>query len=123
MQELRGRVDRSDVAPECYGRRRCGEGSLREKGASSLDKQDYDAAISAFTEAIRLDPECAVAYSNRGIAFENKGEHDSAIADFTNCIRLDPKDATAYYSRGSAYSGSASMTRPSPIAAKPFGSA
>ena len=99
MQELRGRVDRSDVAPECYGRRRCGEGSLRE-GRVSSDKQDYDAAISAFTEAIRVDRNCAVAYSNRGIAFENKGEHDSAIADFTNCIRLDPKDATAYYSRG-----------------------
>ena len=35
----------ADAAKEAY-----------EKGKASLDKREYDAAITAFTEAIRLDP-------------------------------------------------------------------
>ena len=33
-----------------------------QKGLSSFDKRDYDAAIAAFTDAIRLSPKWAVAY-------------------------------------------------------------
>ena len=73
-----------------------------EKGNSCLEKKDYDAAITAFTEAIRLNPEDARAYNSRGICFENNGKHDEAIADFTEAIRLNPSDSVAYANRGHA---------------------
>jgi tetratricopeptide (TPR) repeat protein len=81
-----------------------------QKGKACLEKKDLDAAIAAFTEAIRLDPKFAEAYSYRGLVYAAKGEHDKAIAActeaITNCteaIRLDPGNAEAYYSRGIAY--------------------
>jgi formylglycine-generating enzyme required for sulfatase activity/lipoprotein NlpI len=82
----------ADAATEAY-----------EKGKTCLDKKDYDAAISAFAEAIRLDPTNAEAYCGRGLAYGQKGEPDKAIADCTEAIRLDPKDALAYVYRGMAY--------------------
>ena len=74
-----------------------------QKGMSSLGKQDFDAAVAAFTEAIRLNPDYAEAYCNRGFAYQNKGHLDKAIADFTEAIRLDPKDGNAYFCRGFAH--------------------
>ena len=61
------------------------------KGISLFQKQDYDAAIDAFTEAIRVNPKNASAYNNRGVAYHKKGEYDKAIADCGEAIRLNPK--------------------------------
>ena len=59
-------------------------------------KGEYDKAIADFDEAIRLDPKDAVAYRNRGDAWQLARGVDKAIADYTEAIRLDPKDAVAY---------------------------
>ena len=56
-----------------------------------------------FHEAIRLDPNDALAYNNRGYAWSNKKDYDKAIADYDEAIRLDPDDATAYCDRGNAW--------------------
>src|SRR5580658_9672784 len=82
----------ADAAKEAY-----------EKGKSCLEKKDYDAAITAFNEAIKLDNKNAEAYSERGRAYEYKGDHDQAIADYTEAIRLDPNTAKTYGRRGVAY--------------------
>jgi tetratricopeptide (TPR) repeat protein len=47
------------------------------------------------TEAIRLDPDYADAYNNRGIAYRRKRDLDRAIANYAETIRLDPD----YYNR------------------------
>ncbi|MGO8691612.1 MAG: tetratricopeptide repeat protein, partial [Thermoguttaceae bacterium] len=73
-----------------------------QKGRSCLSRQDYDAAIAAFTEAIRLDPKKADAYYGRGVAYANQGQYDKEIADCTKAIRLDRKYVAAYYCRGVA---------------------
>ena len=73
------------------------------KGNVSLAKRDYDAAIASFTEAIRIDPKDAKAYSSRGIAYEGKGDMDKALADYSEAIHVDPKSAVAFYNRGIAY--------------------
>jgi lipoprotein NlpI len=64
---------------------------------------ELDRAIADFTEAIRLDPKYAPAYSNRGLAWHLKDDLEQAIADFNEAIRLDPKDAAAYRWRGAAW--------------------
>jgi len=73
------------------------------RGEAHYAKGDYDGAIADFSEAIRLDPKFAIAFSGRGLAYSAKGDHDRAIADFNEAIRLDPKSRIAFYNRGLAY--------------------
>ena len=74
-----------------------------QKGKASSDKGDYDAAIAAFSELIRLDPKNAEAYFYRGWTYECKGDHDKAIADCSEAIRLKPGYADAYSGRAFAF--------------------
>jgi tetratricopeptide (TPR) repeat protein len=70
------------------------------------DRKEYDKAISDFTEAIRLDPNYAAAYYNRGLAYyfnSSWGTFDKAISDHSEAIRLDPNSCIPYSSRGIAY--------------------
>ena len=62
-------------------------------------------AMDDFTQAIRIDPNSAVAYSWRGEVYLNLGggNLDLAIADLNQAIRLDPDYAPAYHNRGNAY--------------------
>ncbi len=71
-----------------------------EKGVLAFQNGNFDAAIVAYTEAIRLDPKNAEAYCNRSRAYARKGDFDKAFADCNEALRLDPKDAKAYYTRG-----------------------
>ncbi|HIA19543.1 MAG TPA: tetratricopeptide repeat protein, partial [Planctomycetaceae bacterium] len=59
--------------------------------------------IAQYNEAIRIDPDDADAYNNRGIAYINMGEVSRAIADYNEAIRINPDYALAYYNRGHAY--------------------
>ena len=74
-----------------------------EQGKVALDKNDFDLAISCFTEAIRLDQKCAMAYGYRGRAYQKKGDTDRAITDSVKAIQLDPNNAQAYFHRGFVY--------------------
>ena len=59
-------------------------------------------AISAYDMALRLKPDLAGAYYNRGTAKTLVCEYDAAIADFDESIRLNPEFVEAYYNRGTA---------------------
>ncbi len=69
-------------------------------------KGDYD--ISDYDEAIKLNPNDAQAYFNRGDTYYEKGDYDSAISDFTEAIRLEPNLVVAQFNRGLAYYGAIS---------------
>ena len=58
--------------------------------------------VSAYDQAIRLDPNLAQAYNNRGGAKVALERYQAAIDDYGEAIRLEPKDAQAYYNRGFA---------------------
>lgn len=65
---------------------------------------NYDMAIADYTESIRLNPQDADAYNNRGYVYNDfKKMYDIAISDFNEAIRLNPQHARAYYNRGLAY--------------------
>ncbi|MDP7085880.1 MAG: tetratricopeptide repeat protein [Dehalococcoidia bacterium] len=53
--------------------------------------------------AIRLDPDDALAYNNRGNAYYYLGEYQRAIQDYDKAIQLDPDYRMAYFNRGNAY--------------------
>ena len=70
------------------------------KGLISQESQDYENAISHYTEAIKLNPKLVRAYINRGTAYSEKDEFDHAIADYSEAIKCSPQLAIAYYNRG-----------------------
>jgi uncharacterized caspase-like protein len=47
-----------------------------DRGLVYYHKKDYNRAIAEFTQAIRLDPNYADAYTSRGVAYADKGEYD-----------------------------------------------
>ena len=63
----------------------------------------FEQAIAEYDQAIRIDPRLAVAYVNRGGAFNELGEYHKAVRDETQAILLDSKLAAAYDIRGLAY--------------------
>ena len=66
------------------------------------DKPEMDklgSAIDDYDEAIRLDPQFASAYYNRGLAYQRLGQSERAIKDFNEAIRLNPQYAAAYNNR------------------------
>jgi len=73
------------------------------RGLEFSRKGEYDKAIAAYTEAIRLNPRNSDAYVNRGVVYAKKRDYDKAIADYNEAIRLSPTDADAYNNRGTAY--------------------
>ena len=91
--------------------------AIRDGSNKLLNLSDYQGAIKDFDEAIRLEPQNAVAYFNRGTAYLYQGIEDLAsekfehaieafievVADYDEAIRLDPEYADAYGSRGVAF--------------------
>ncbi len=57
-------------------------------------------AISAYDMVLRLKPDFAEAYYNRGTAKTFIAEYAAAIADFDETICLKPEFVEAYYNRG-----------------------
>ncbi len=66
-------------------------------------KGDGDKGIAACDQAIRLNPNDAYSYYNRGNAWLRKGDYDKAIADYGEAIRLVPGKDASYYNRGNAW--------------------
>ena len=62
-----------------------------------------DAAIICFSEAIKLDPDLAMAYINRATCYIFHGKFDEAMADCTRVIELDPTNGLAYSYRAGVY--------------------
>ena len=55
-----------------------------------------DQTIRDLTEAIRLNPEDAKAYLNRGYTYYQEGDYDRAIEDYDNAVRLCSNYETDY---------------------------
>jgi Tfp pilus assembly protein PilF len=76
---------------------------FNDLGIINTQDGQYDRAIQNFDRAIRLNPEYAEAYYNRGTAYMRKGDVERAIEDYGHAIKLDPKMDLAFISRGLVY--------------------
>jgi len=63
----------------------------------------YKAAIEAYDNAIRIDPDYAVAYNNRGNTYNDLKDYEKGKEDCSRAIELNPEMALAYHNRGRAY--------------------
>jgi tetratricopeptide (TPR) repeat protein len=74
-----------------------------EKGYKLAESGNNTDAEKAFSKAIELNPQFAMAYYNRGKAYYNNGNTQQAIKDYDKSIELNPQDTDAYNNRGIAY--------------------
>jgi tetratricopeptide (TPR) repeat protein len=72
------------------------------EGVDLYNLKRYDEALAAYEQAIRLDPNYALAYYNKGNALYDLKRYDEALAAYEQAIRLDPNFALAYYNKGLA---------------------
>jgi tetratricopeptide (TPR) repeat protein len=61
-----------------------------EKGFDYFQQEKWDEAIAEFQEAIRLDPDFALAYMALGYSHVNKGEFEQAIEALEKYLQLEP---------------------------------
>jgi tetratricopeptide (TPR) repeat protein len=73
------------------------------RGDAYSARHDFDHAMAAYNEAIRLDSKYALAYSDRGLLYRTHGDLELALADVNQAITLDPKLAEAYIARGTVH--------------------
>ena len=84
-------------APDHRGRERDG----REDGGRVLQPRPLLAGQD-FDRAIRLDPNLASAFEDRGFAHLEQAKFAAAIADYDAAPRIDPKLARSLFGRGIA---------------------
>jgi tetratricopeptide (TPR) repeat protein len=71
------------------------------KGKSLGDAQRFDEAIQCFDMAIKLSPDFAGAYNNRGTAKSFLGRHEEAVTDFLKSSELGvPLTCVNFYNLG-----------------------
>ena len=68
-----------------------------------VEATDPDEEIRFNSQAIRLKPDYAAAFNNRGRARQTKGDMESALADYNEAIRLKPDYAFAFNNRGTVH--------------------
>ena len=66
--------------------------------------QQWQKAVDAYREAIRLKPRYASAFDNLGVAYNQLGQFADAAKAFQQAIQLEPNWAKPHYDLGVAFS-------------------
>ncbi|HVY14670.1 MAG TPA: tetratricopeptide repeat protein [Rhodopila sp.] len=70
---------------------------LMNRGLRSVKAEQYDDAITCFTDAITLKPDYAEAFRQRALARYKTGDTPGAVADLGEAVKLEPRDFLAYH--------------------------
>jgi tetratricopeptide (TPR) repeat protein len=74
-----------------------------DKGKALDDQGKHDEAIKAYDEAIRLDPQYADAWYNKGnILYVLHNKYDEAIQAYDEVIKIDPQNDSVWNYKGNA---------------------
>lgn len=76
---------------------------LKERGNAQLKAKQYEAALKSYSEAISLDPQNAIYYSNRAAANLRLTRFSHAVDDCKKAINLDPSFVRPRERLASAY--------------------
>eukprot|EP01033_Poteriospumella_lacustris_P011191 gene11190-7962_t len=75
---------------------------FKEIGNKHLQAKQFDDAIKAYTEAINLNPNDHVFFSNRSAAYLSKGDAANALSDAERCIALNGTWPKGFSRKGAA---------------------
>nr|AXS58641.1 cochaperone Sti1 homeolog b [Epichloe coenophiala] len=78
---------------------------LKALGNKAIAEKNFDEAIDKFTQAIALQPENHILYSNRSAAYASKKEWDNALQDADKTIQIKPDWAKGWGRKGAALHG------------------
>jgi tetratricopeptide (TPR) repeat protein len=70
------------------------------KGNEKASNKDYRGAIADYNQAIKINPNYANIYYNRGVTRYELGDKQGAIADYNQALKINPNLAEAYANRG-----------------------
>lgn len=74
--------------------------SYLAEGTRYANERQYDKAVDAFTQALRLNPAMAAAHLGLGSMYHNMGRLADAVEPLTTAVRLDPQNAIAHLNLG-----------------------
>lgn len=74
-----------------------------ELGDKYFNNGNYQKAVDAYTEYLRLEPTHIKSLYNRGRAYEELGKYEEALADFNKVLKEDPQNGNALLSLASDY--------------------
>lgn len=75
---------------------------LKNKGNAALQSEKYDEAIKFYSEAINLDPQNHILYSNRSAAFAKVAKYKESLNDAEKTISLKSDWPKGYSRKGAA---------------------
>ncbi|KAL2157975.1 hypothetical protein VTH06DRAFT_4784 [Thermothelomyces fergusii] len=78
---------------------------LKALGNKAIAAKNFDEAIDKFTQAIALDPNNHILYSNRSAAYASKKDWDNALSDAEKTTQLKPDWPKGWGRKGSALYG------------------
>ncbi len=70
---------------------------LLDKGVECLDNAQYNGAVEAFNEAIRLAPSSANGYFGLGMVYEKRGDWGKALEAYERALDLNPDDGATVF--------------------------
>ena len=76
--------------------------SALARGDDAFDREDYAAAVLAYTDAIALNPNSAEAYNDRGLAHYRLDDAAAALDDYNRALALRPDYPNALTNRAIA---------------------
>lgn len=77
--------------------------SFKNQGNDFMKQDKYKDAYDCYTQAINIDDNTAIYYSNRAAASSKLGDHQAALQDCQEAVEIDPTYSKAYGRMGLAY--------------------
>ncbi|MGA2062657.1 MAG: tetratricopeptide repeat protein [Thermoguttaceae bacterium] len=68
-----------------------------QRGLAALGQGEFDQAVAAFSDAVKLKPDEAKFHGMRATAWLRKGDYGQGLADMKEAIRLNPNDLGEKY--------------------------
>lgn len=84
---------------------------LKALGNKAIAEKNFDEAIAKFTEAIAIEPQNHILYSNRSAAYASKRDYDHALEDAEKVTEIKPDWAKGWGRKGAALHGQGDLVK------------
>jgi tetratricopeptide (TPR) repeat protein len=78
--------------------------AVYQRAMQKYESNDLKGALADFDIVIKLKPDFASAYVNRGNIRDDLGNPTGALDDYSKALKIDDRDHSTYFNRGITYS-------------------